>query len=145
MAITNRGLDQSEQRKVVGTKLGATATGVTAIVDFVAYPCVLEKAQFAAFGLSGAPTYQLVVNRFIAGAGATAINVGSANAVPAFGTSGVLAVGASLPASGSTLLNLLPGDVVMVLSAGANTAATGLAVSMVLRPIQDIKINFGLI
>lgn len=145
MAVVNRTLDSSEQRKIVEQSFGAIATGVTGIIAQIPYPCVLEKAQMAAFGLSGAPTYSLVVNRFIPGTGFTAITVGSANVVPAFGTSGVMVVGASLPASGSTLLNLLANDVVMVQSGVANTAATGLSVNLVIRPLQDVKQHFGLI
>lgn len=143
MAVINRTLDNSQQRFVVSTKVGATATGVTGIIAQIETPCVLDAAQMAAFGLSGAPSVQLVINRFIVGTGFTAISVGSANIVPAFGTSGVMVAGASLPAAGSTLLNLVPNDVIMFQTGVANTAVTGLAVNLVLRPIQDVKKYFG--
>jgi hypothetical protein len=143
MAVINRTMDASQQRFTEGVKLGATATGVTAIVAHIETPCVVDAGQMAAFGLSGAPSFQLVINRFIAGAGFTAINLGSANVIPAFGTSGVAASGVSLPAAGSTLNNLVPNDVIMVLSGVANTAVTGLSVKLVLRPIQDIKKFFA--
>lgn len=149
MPIINRGKDASEQRKVFEYKAGAFATGVTAIVAHIPYPCVLEQGQIAAFGLSGAPNYALVINRFIAGAGATAITIatGTSNVPSAFGTSGVAATGASgiNMLWGSTLANLMPNDVIMVQSGVANTAVTGLAVSLVVRPIQDIKVHFGLL
>lgn len=145
MAIVNRSLDQSEQRKVLDYSVGALATGLTIPAFMIPYPCVLEAGQLAAFGVSGAPTYQLAVQRFIVGAGATAFTVGSANAAPAFGTSGVPVAGLSLPASGSTLLELQANDVITVTSGGSNSAVTGLHVSLVVRPIQDLKKYFGLV
>jgi hypothetical protein len=145
MAIVNRTLDSSEQRKVIGHQWLSTATGASLIGGQVPWPCVLEKAQFAAFGISGSPTAQIVINRFIPGTGFTAISVGSANALPAFGTSGVLTVGASLPASGSTLLNLVANDVLMLQIGGTTSAVTALTANFVLRPIQDLKSYFGLI
>lgn len=143
MAVINRTLDQSQQRFTMNAQAGAVATGVTGILGIVPTPCVLEAGQIAAFGLSGAPSYQLTVQRFIVGTGITAITIGGANVPPAFGTSGLAVSGVSLNAAGSTLNNLLPGDVIMYLSGVANTAVTGLAVSLVMRPIQDIKKWFG--
>ena len=141
MPIVNRTLDASEQRKAFGVNAGAVATGVSGIICMVPYPATIDAAEIAAFGLSGAPTYSLVVNRFVVGAGVTAITVVSGQAVSAFGTSGPQ--GVSLPAAGSSLLNVLPNDVLMYQSAGANTAVTGLSVNVVLKPIQDIKIHFA--
>jgi hypothetical protein len=147
MAIVNRTKDASEQRLVFQEGFGAVATGVTQVIAHVANSGVLEAAQIAAFGLSGSPTYALVINRFIVGTGATAITVavGTSNTPGAFGTSGSPTAGMKLEASGSTLLNLLPNDVIMVQSGVANTAATGLVVSLVIRPTQDIRSYFGLV
>ncbi len=149
MAVVNRTKDVSEQRVTFRHQWGAVATGVTGIVAQIPYPCVLEGGQIAAFGLSGAPNYTLTVNRFIAGAGATAIvvAVGTSNVPSAFGTSGVAATGASgiVMSWGSTLMNLLPNDVIMYTSGVANTAVTGLAISLVVRPTQDIKVQFGIL
>ena len=149
MGIINRTKDTTEQRRHFTYNAGAFATGVTATVAHIPYPCVLEMGQIAAFGLSGAPNYALTLNRFIAGAGATAIVLatGTSNVPSAFGTSGVAATGSSgiNMLWGSTLMNLLPNDVVMVTSGVANTAVTGLAITLVVRPIQDIKVYFGLL
>lgn len=145
MAVINRALDASEQRKILEAVYGAIATGATSIVEQVPYNSVLQKAQFAAFGISGSPTAQLALQRFIPGAGFTTILVGSANALPAFGTSGVLVVGASLPAAGSTLLNLIANDVITVTLGGTTSAVTGLCVNLVIQPLQDVKTNFGLV
>ena len=147
MSVVNRTLDASEQRKTINVAYGAMATGVTSMVAVVPWPCVLEAGQIAAFGLSGAPSYALSLQRFIAGTGFTTIVIatGTSNLPPAFGTSGVGISGMILPASGSTLLNLLANDVLALTSGVSNTAVTGLIVSLVLRPIQDQKVNFGII
>jgi hypothetical protein len=143
MAIVNRSLDASEQRKVIQVVAGAVATGVSGIIGVVPWPCTLDAGEIAAFGLSGAPNYGLILNRFVVGAGVTAITiaVGTSNIPLAYGTSGGWSM--VLPASGSTLLSLQANDVLMFQSGVANTAVTGLAVSVVLKPIQDIKINHG--
>jgi hypothetical protein len=147
MAITNRALDTSEQKKQLNVFAGALATGVTGIAAHIMYPCTLNAVQVAAFGTSGSPTIGLIVNRFIIGTGSTAFALGTSQALVAYGTSGVLGVtsqsgaisgGYSLTVGG-TLLNLLPNDVLMYITAGANSAVTGLSVAMVVTPIQDVK------
>ncbi len=146
MAIVNRTLDPSEERKVMSVKAGATANGVTAIIGTVAYPSVLQAGVVAAFGISGAPSYQVTVNRFIVGTGVTAIIVatGTSNTPLAYGTSGALQL--KLAAAGSTLLNLLADDVLMVTQgASSSDAVTGFALDLVILPIQDIKVFFGII
>jgi hypothetical protein len=95
------------------------------------------------FGVSGSPTYTLAVNRFIAGSGFTTWAVSGAEAPAVFGTSGVLARGMSLLASGSTLLNLLPNDL-LTYTSGASNAAASVGIAVVLRPIQDVKKHFAL-
>ena len=143
MGIVNRTKDVSEQYEVLESTFAALATGASAIVAHVPWPCFLKAGKMAAFGLSGSPTAQLVINRFIVGTGLTAISVGSANALPAYGTSGVMVSGASLPAAGSTLLNLQANDVVMVQIAGSSANVLGLSVELVVQPVQDIKKYFG--
>jgi hypothetical protein len=151
MAIVNRTQDASEQRKVfevvfpkvAGASFNNIGTGVTCIVGLVPYACTLDAFQAAAFGISGAPTVQLNVDRFIAGAGFTTIILatGTSNVVPAFGTSGVGA--AVLAASGSTLRNLIANDVLVLTTGGANAAANAIVAGVVLKPLQDIKTQFG--
>lgn len=143
MAIQNRTLDPQEQKKVFSASAGAVATGVTGIVAYVPYPSVLNAGSIAAFGLSGAPNYALVNNRFIVGTGVTAITVavGTSNVPSAYGTSGSFQM--VLPAAGSTLLQLQANDVLMYQSGVASSAVTGLNLSVVIQPIQDIKLQFG--
>lgn len=151
MPIVNRTLDASEQRKVYqvhfpkvgGASFTNVATGTTCVVAVVPGPCTLDALQVVAYGISGTPTYQLNVDRFIAGAGFTTIILatGSSNTPAAFGTSGVSA--AVIAASGSTLRNLLANDVLIMTSGGANAAANSVSAAVVLKPIQDIKLQFG--
>lgn len=147
MGIVNRTLAPSEQYKVLTAKAGAVATGVTGFIGIVPYPSTIVAGQIAALGLSGAPNYALKVQRFIIGTGNTLITiaVGTSNIPPALGTSGVGISGMILPAAGSTLLNLLANDVLYYESGVANTAVTGLEIDVVIQPIQDIKVHFGLV
>lgn len=145
MAIVNRTLDGSEQMKVFEYALGdggAVATGVTQAVCIVPYPAVLKGAQVVGYGISGSPTWTLKVHRFIVGTGATYFAVSGAQAIPAFGTSGVPQSGVSLLASGHTLLNLMADDVLMVETGGANSAVLKGNLAIAIQPIQDIKKHF---
>lgn len=151
MAIVNRTLDASEQRKTMSMSANGSSgiviiTGSTFVVGVVPYACTLDAGQLVAFGVSNSPTCALSVNRFIVGSGQTTyvIATGTSNLVPAFGTSGVGISAMILPAAGSTLLNLLPNDVLQLTFAGTNAAATFLNVALVLKPIQDVKTHFGL-
>lgn len=143
MAIVNRSLDPSEQRKVFEAAYGAVATGVTVFVCAVPFNSTLDGIRVAAAGLSGSPTYAMTVQRFITGAGLTAITGGATTLTAvAFGTSGIQSM--VMAASGSTLLNLLAGDVIALTSGAANTAVTNLSVSAVIKAVQDIKTSFGI-
>ncbi len=161
MGIVNRTLDASEQRRNFSASLvgagasGPLGTGCTSIVCIVPWPSTLVEGQMAAIGVSNAPTCELAVNRFIAGTGFTTwiVGKGTSNVVAAFGTSGPGSFGTSLfgssgmvlVASGSSLLNLQANDVISLTFAGTNAAASSLSVGVVLQPIQDIKVNFGLL
>lgn len=170
MSVFNRSKDVSEQRErfyipmngnvgiATGTSTwtGVIPTGVTMTAMIVPYPCTIDEAQISAWGLSGTPQYTLAVNRFIAGTGFTTWNIaqGTSNTPAAYGTSGAGAFGTStlgwsgmvfLNAAGSTLNNLVANDLLTVTTGGANTAAVSVCVGIVLKPIQDVKVNFGLI
>lgn len=141
MGIVNRTKDASEQYEVLSVKAAATATGISGVIGIVRYPATIKAGQMAAFGVSGAPTIEVNIQRFIVGTGATVIifAVGTSNVPNAFGTSGVVSTGLKIAASGSSLLNVLPNDVLMFQTGAANTAVTGLALDIALQPIQDVK------
>jgi hypothetical protein len=144
MAIVNANLDTSEQRVPFSINVGAVANGASGIVCPIPYPCSLDAVQITAFGISGAPNFSLVVNRFISGSGMTAITVavGTSNLARAYGTSGSKAM--VLPAIGSTLTQLQANDVLMFLGgATSSDAVANLSLSLVLRPISDVTKFFG--
>jgi hypothetical protein len=151
MAIVNRTLDATEQRKILSQEYAATqlTNGITNLVGIVPWPCTIDAAAVALYGVSGAPTAALFVGRFIAGTGYTAFAVatGSSNTPADYGVSGFganYATGMLLAASGSTLRNLLANDVLLYVTGGGTGAAAVIGtVSVVLRPLQDIKYNFG--
>lgn len=142
MAIVNRDLDASEQRRSLTQNYGAVATGATVHVAFVPTAGTLEAVKVAVAGLSGSPTYDLRVLRFIAGAGVTSI-AGAATTLTgvAVGTSGVQSM--VLAASGSSFLNLMAGDVLTLTAGAANTNVLQLSCGVVVKAIQDIKTQFG--
>jgi hypothetical protein len=143
MAIVNRTLDASEQRRVLPFTYQATATGLTLQAVVVPFASNLQAVRVAAVGISGSPTLDLRVWRFIPGTGVTSIAGGATTlAVQAVGTSGVQAM--VLAASGSTLLNLLPNDVITLTTGGANSAAAQLAGAVVIQAVQDIRTTFGI-
>ena len=142
MGITNRSKDVSEQRDSIQTTLGLVATGATILVAQIPYNSTLDAVKVSAQGLSGSPTYDLRVWRFIVGTGVTTIAGGATTLTPlVMGTSGLQSM--SLAASGSSFLNLMANDVITLTSGGANTAVTGLSVSVVIKAVQDIKSTFG--
>lgn len=159
MGIINRDLAASQQRQTFEFYNGATGNGTTGIVCIIPYACSVDGVQAVAFGLSGSPQFQLIVNRFTVGTGATptiglsTFNIGSTFALIAFGTSGVGALGtsvlplnASFPIMGSTTTTLLPNDVLLVQTGGgAGAAVTGIGVSVILRPLNDNTKYFGIV
>lgn len=143
MGIANRDKDASEQSYVVSSgAIGAVATGVTQFVGLVPHSGQLLQMVLTGKGLSGAPTYNLVVSRWTS-AGQTTFAVGSAITLAgAFGLSGGV-IGATY-ASNSSLAALQRGDALQVISGGSNTAVTGLLVSCVIKATQDIKKSFDI-
>jgi hypothetical protein len=156
MAIMNRDKDVSEQCDVIEAKTGALVTGASAMVCAVPSPGLLKSIAVAAFGVSGAPAWQFNILRFIPGSGSTAIAVGvSTLAVVAYGTSGIQQVAgssmggypAALPAlapQSSTLAVVQAGDLIQVVTSGANTAVTDAVVAVVVKKTQDIVAQFGI-
>lgn len=144
MAIVNRDLDASQQKEALQfNQVADVATGVTMQCVQVPYPASLLGIQLAASGLSGTPTYSFGIGRFIVGSGYTFITGGATTITArAMGTSGPVA--ASLASAGSSLLALQAGDVLTLVSGGANAAVKQLNVAFVVQALQDIKSYFSL-
>ena len=136
MAIIARELDNSEKKTVVVQTHLAMAAGTYG--HYIAPgPLTIDAVQVAAFGVTSTPNFQLAIRR-VAAAGATTILVGGTLVMQAASTSGPQ--GVSLPAAGSTLLQLNTGDVVSFVSAGF---VADLTVELVVRTLQDIRSVFG--
>lgn len=138
MAIVNRDVDVSQQARVVTTVAGAVATGVTTLVALVPNSCQVVVAGMKAFGLSGAPVYSLNILRATVN-GPTLIGLG-ATVTPAGGLS-ALVTGFSITLGATTPLQT--GDMLVLQSGVANTAVTGLILTTVFKPLQDVQTYFG--
>lgn len=148
MAIIGRNLDVSLRKEVlqwdslsVGQSVLAGAAdsavlGVSTLVNMfmLAFPCTIQSGAIYSLGNSGSPVITLNVNRFAAGA---TVFKFATMALTVFGTSGVQGL-SGLPAQSSTLLNLLQGDIIQMVTSGANTAIGQTVVQLVVKKTQDI-------
>ena len=138
MGIINRTLDDSEQKEAFAAPVRTVINTLEVPIKIVERPCTLQQISIVGDGLSGSPTALLRVNRF----GGASYVIGSTMLVPDVGLSGPILY-PSLPAAGSTLLNLQKNDVVSVLFGGGTGAAADVAtVDIVVENIQDIKTWF---
>jgi hypothetical protein len=137
MALVNRDKDPSEQ-KMEFNWVGATQinTGYTAWIAMVPYPCTIQSARAMAVGVSAAMQVAFQAQRFAGGN--TVIALGISNMIlQNFGTSGIQGY-SGLAASGSTLLNLQAGDVLLFQTSVANSACSNLLLEVVVKKTQDI-------
>lgn len=138
MGIVNRTMDASEQKESIKISVISPVNGSEVLLPPFERAVTISDAKVSLLGISGAPTMFLRGLRFIAGTGGSSFAIGSSFAVTAFGTSGYLSY--SLPATGSTLLNLQKGDcVAVVFGGGAGAACTTATLDLVVQNIQDIK------
>lgn len=138
MGIANRTFDATEQQESIKVTLDNPVNAQDHVVAIIERPQTIQSAAVSLLGISGAPTVLLKALRFVAGTGGSSFNIGSTVAPGAFGTSGYLSF--SLPASGSTLLNLQKGDlIVAVTGGGAAAAATTLVMDIIVKNSQDFK------
>lgn len=164
MAITNRDLDLTERRhNIVANFLSGTVTSATYAICVVPFPAMLVSAGEVNMGLSGSPNHSIAVWRFNVGAGLTNYVVGQSISVAgAFGLSGgqtyvcqgCTYIGGYTNAAGVTgavgftiigaTYALQTGDVLVLQTAGANTATAYTSVTCVLQALQDIRSEFGI-
>lgn len=132
MGIVNRTKDSSEQQWLANENLTVTVTGKSDAVVQVPQAGTIIGAKLAGVGLSGAPTAQLQIRRFVVGAGQTLIPLGGALTIVACSTSGPQTYTFS-----TTALNA--GDTIVCTHAGSNAGLEQLNVAVVIQSIQDIK------
>ncbi len=143
MAICNRDLDASEQLKVFSSIIPTTAVGASTLLAlaYMPYAGTIRAFSVAAKGVSGAVVGSLAINRFVVGAGLTAIIVpGASMALVNVGTSGPQNF--TIPAASSTLAQVLAGDLVsLVLVSGDNVLQS--QACLVVKALQDIVSPLG--
>lgn len=137
MGNINRTDDLSQQKDLVEYNLVLGATGNDYIVHKAPRNQLITDAKLTSVGLSGTPTSTLKLQRFVVGAGLTTISISGALTVLAIGTSGTQTY--SLPAAGSSLLQLAAGDVIVATTGGTNAGTLQSLVQVVVQNIQDIK------
>ncbi len=142
MGIINRDLDLTERNRYFSRRIGAVATGVTLNVGVIGFVGDLKALSVSIEGISGAPTYDFRISRFIATAGYTAISAGATTLTPSvYGTSGLQNF--TLASPGSTLLGFTTGDQLMLISGGTNSAVAELTVAYVVQATSDYKTSLG--
>lgn len=143
MAIVNRDLDASEQKKSFAACVATpSTTGGTHPILVVPFQSEVKAIYCAARAISGAPSVEIESYSFIVGTGYTSNSViSTAKAVVASGTSGPVAL--VLGTAGSTQVRVNAGDLLVATVTGANSSYSDLAVTVVLQALQDIKSDFG--
>lgn len=142
MGIANRDKDASEQNYLIQNTYGLVGTGISLIVGLVPSAGQIQALKFTGKGLSAAPVYNLAIVRWTS-AGVTYLVPGSAITLAgAFGLSGG-ALGATYAAN-SSLAAVQSGDMLVLNTSGADTAALQLSVAVVIKATQDIKKSFDI-
>lgn len=132
MGIVNRSMDSSEQQYLQNVNIRESVTGESDVLVHLPQAAEIQSAKLSAVTLSGSPTCQLQIKRFVTGAGQTLIPLGAALALVAASTSGPQSYTFS-----ST--SLQSGDAIVATHAGTNAAVAQLNVALVLKATQDIK------
>lgn len=140
MANINRSMDVSEQKDLVEALVKDTVTGKDYILHKAPRAQRITDAKCTVVGMSGAPTATLKLQRFVVGAGLTTISISGALTHTAIGTSGTQTF--SLPAAGSSLLELAAGDFLVMTTGASNAAVEQAFASVVVQNLQDIKTWF---
>jgi hypothetical protein len=143
MGIINRDLDPTQQVETYDAETGVTGVSQLIYFGMIPYQGQIVRIASSAFGVSGTPNLGVQIQRFVTGAGLTTIPVNGSSllAVTALSTSGIQVH--SLPTYGASLVQLLAGDNIQIVTSGANSAAT-YTINVVVQCLQDIKTQFGL-
>jgi hypothetical protein len=163
MAITNRDFDASAQTEKFFYSSGTIGVSQLINIAVASLGCAPVVIYSQAFGLSGSPIVGLQIQRFIAGAGLTTIqlNGSSLTTITAYSTSGAQSL--PLPFSftskaidalsypgfvntayqASSLLFMNTGDVLQVVTSGANSAAQ-YCFQTLFFVLEDIRNDFKL-
>lgn len=153
MAIVGRDLDVSERKVAfqwtsssnnVGQSIGGLNReyiGVSTLINMFMVPFsgTVIGGQIASFGNSGTPVLTFNVNRFTAGLTSWAF---ASMGLTVYGTSGSQGLSGML-AAGNTLLNVVTGDLIQIVTSGANAGADSLFIELIIKKTQDIVAYAG--
>lgn len=133
--------DVSEQKESIRIS-GANVNNATTLGGYlVERSMIITDCKVAMQGVSGSPSVMLGAYRFQGSTGSASFVIGTSFVVTSYATSGYMSY--SLPASGSTLLQLMKGDVIVIVQGGGTGAAsTYTSVDVVAQNIQDIRTWF---
>jgi len=138
MGIINRTNDASEQKEIFTVTAENVVNAQDVPVGIVERNVTMTDMKITCLGISGAPNVLLKALRFVAGTGGSSFAIGSTFTFSAYGTSGY--ANFSMPAVGSTTLQLQKGDLlVMTVGGGTSAAATALTADIVVQNLQDIR------
>lgn len=132
MGIINRSYEESEQQRDIFANVEDTVTSTQDQIYHCPHAMQIQSGKLCAEGLSGSPTAQLQIQRFVSGEGETQIALGAALDLQSVGTSGPQSYTFS-----STALEA--GDQIRVVHAGTNAAVDQLSIALVVKATQDIK------
>lgn len=132
MGIVNRTMDESEQQRLFYQTLKVTVTGKSDAVVHMPQGGTIIRGKLSGVGLSGTPTAQMAIKRFVVGAGETLIPIGAALTIQAVSTSGPQAYTFSTT-------TLQSGDTVVATHGGTNAGLEQLHVALVIQATQDIR------
>jgi hypothetical protein len=140
--IVNRDLNVSQQMSI--WQQNYSVLGQSGLIYLAQIPCSMQLMSVAssAFGVSSTCNLGIQIQRFVTGKGLTtiAINGSSLLAITAYSTSGIQLH--SVPSVGNSLVQLLAGDNLQIVSSGAGAASYN--VSAVLQCLQDFQTQYGL-
>jgi hypothetical protein len=135
--IINQNLDISQQKTRIQSFISTAVNGTTFMVGMVENQMTITDCKVAMNGVSGSPSVMLGVYRFTAASGAMSFIIGSSFVVTSFATSGYMSY--SLPTTGSTLLNLQKGDILMCVQGGGTGAASASTIiDVIAKNVQDV-------
>lgn len=138
MSVLNRTDDISQQKEHFQALQINVANSTIFPVAVIERSMLLTDCKITMHGVSGTPALYLTCYRFQGSTGSASFIIGASFVCQAYGTSGYLQY--SMPAVGSTLLQLMKGDVVVATQAGGTGAATTITtVDLVCQNLQDVK------
>lgn len=145
MGYTMRSRDDSTKKVPIDIVIpGSQTNGDTGMICHIPWPSTIKAMNIAFLNPTPQVTVLFTVSRFIVGTGATTWNLGTTFIPQSYGTSGLPLLGVSLPPQASTLMMLMPNDILgYQIGGGATAGLFGMFGSVVVQPLQDVTTFMG--